>query len=206
MSPIIRRIRSCMKNTSNSDPHFFGTSAKLPTNLALGLLAFSLFPGILFAEPADNEGAQTTPSRTAATTLRTNARAEGPPYPGYLRLEAGVQRQQDLVLENSDGARISFDPGFRLDISGGSYVNNYLAVELACGLMHNSAKSLLDVPLNSGAENLDHYQVPLMANVICRVPVAGPLSLQGGVGLGAVYSVFWGGNIFNSADDWTGAG
>jgi hypothetical protein len=71
--------------------------------------------------------------------------------------------------------------------------------------MHNNAKSLLGVPLNSGAENLDHYQVPMLANVVCKIPVAGPFSVRGGIGLGAVYSVFWGGNIFNSADDFSHA-
>ncbi len=149
------------------------------------------------------------------TTLRTTAlvaalagtagkaRSQEPSSKGYMRLDAGVVVQHDLTIKDSDGAKVSYDSGFRFDIIGGGRFSESWGAEVEIGLIHNSVKSIAGVPLSSTGESLDHYQVPMMVNVVYTPPLHGPFTVHAGAGIGAVYSYFWGGNFFNSSVDVT---
>jgi len=142
---------------------------------------------------------------TAAATVALagtawNLRAEDPSSKGYLRLDAGIVHQQDLTIKDSGGAKISYDNGFRFDFAGGGYFNQFLGAEVEVGLIHNSTKSF---DVNSFTERLDHYQIPMMVNMVGKLPIPGPITIRAGAGIGGVYSYFWGGSIFDSSDDLT---
>src|ERR1051325_1972304 len=121
----------------------------------------------------------------------------------YMTLDAGVLRQQDLTIKDSDGAKISYDLGFRFDYRAGTWFNDSWGAEVEVGLMHNSVKSVAGESLSTNGESLDHYQIPVMVNVLYNLPLPGRFGVHAGAGIGGVYSLFWGGNIFNSAGDLT---
>jgi len=134
----------------------------------------------------------------AITTRVTHA--QEPSSKGYLRLDTGIIQQQDLTIKDSGGAKISYDNGFRFDFAGGGYFNQFLGAEVEVGLIHNSTKSF---DVNFFTERVDHYQIPMMVNMVGKLPIPGPVTIRAGAGIGAVYSYFWGGSIFDSSDDLT---
>ncbi len=143
---------------------------------------------------------------TAAVALfgtAWNIHAQEPAGKAYMRLDAGVALQQDLTIKDSGGAKISYDTGFRFDVIGGGRFNESWSAEVEVGLIHNSVKTIGGVPLSSTGDSLDHYQIPMMVNVVYKLPFRGRFSAQVRAGIGGVYSLFWGGNIFNSSTDLT---
>jgi hypothetical protein len=125
--------------------------------------------------------------------------AEGQPYETYLRFDGGVQRQQDLTIAGGDGARISFERGLRFDVTAGVFESEFCALELETGLLHNSGRSTFGVPVTATAQSLDVYQLPFMLNGVCKLPLGRHFNIRGGLGVGYVYSLFWGGDL-DSAD------
>src|SRR5439155_4184619 len=57
-------------------------------------------------------------------------RAQEPSPKGYMRLDAGVVRQEDLTIRDSGGARVSYDTGFRFDVIGGGHFNESWSAEV----------------------------------------------------------------------------
>jgi hypothetical protein len=135
-----------------------------------------------------------------AASLGCKVCADGAPYETYLTFDAGVHREKDMTLDNPQRTRISYDRGLRLDVRTGFYVNDYTALELDFGLLHNRAKGVTDLALTPDLENMDHYQYTMMMNAIGKLPVYGPLSLRGGVGFGIAYSAFWGREGYDAFD------
>ena len=129
-----------------------------------------------------------------------NVRAQERSGKAYLRFDAGIVHQQDLTIKDSGGAKISYDNGFRFDFAAGGYFNELLGAEVEVGLIHNSTKSF---DVNSFTERLDHYQIPMMGNLVCKLPIPGPVTIRAGAGIGGVYSYYWGGSIFDSSNDLT---
>ena len=115
----------------------------------------------------------------------------------YLGLDTGAVLQQEITIQ--DGGKLTFDPGFRLDVSGGVHLSQSWKAELELGFLYNSVRS--------GGESLksqswmgfgwtqskgqDFVQVPMMANVTYTLPLQGPIRAYGGAGIGGVYSVLW---------------
>ena len=132
-----------------------------------------------------------------------NIHAQEASSKSYMRFDAGAALQQDLTIRDSGGAKISYDTGFRFDVIGGGRFNESWSAELEVGMIHNSVKTIGGVPLSSTGESLDHYQFPMMVNVVYKLPFRGRLSAHVGAGIGGVYSWFWGGNILNSSTDLT---
>jgi opacity protein-like surface antigen len=114
-----------------------------------------------------------------------NLLAQDVPGTWYLGLDTGVALQQDITLENSRTMKLSFDPGFRLDVSGGVHLSQSWKAEVALGFIYNPGGEYVtflgDVP--------DYFQVPIMANAIYTVPLKGRFSVHVGAGVGGVCSV-----------------
>ncbi len=101
----------------------------------------------------------------------------------YLGLDAGLALQQDITLDNGK-ARLSFDPGLRLDLSGGVHLSQSWRAEIELGLTYNPSRSVSGESPRSGAP--DYFQVPIMANVLYSLPLRGPISVYVGAGVGGV--------------------
>jgi opacity protein-like surface antigen len=123
----------------------------------------------------------------ALICLTSNLVAQDSPGRWYLGLDTGVALQQDLTLEGAGETKLSFDPGFRLDLSGGYQFSRSWKAEVELGFIYNS----LDESGNFGSEDSSYCQVPMMVNGIYTLPLKGPFSAYAGAGLGGVYSVLW---------------
>jgi len=121
----------------------------------------------------------------------------------YISFDAGAAFQQDIIINEKKKKKISFDTGFRFDVAAGVPFSDSWSAEVETGVIYNSVRSIGGERLDSETGSLDLYQVPAMLNVIYKLPVHGPLTAHVGVGVGAVYSVFWAGNVFNSTEDLT---
>jgi opacity protein-like surface antigen len=113
----------------------------------------------------------------------------------YANLDAGVMFQQSTTLYQSTSTpkEATFNPGFRGDIALGYNINKSLAVELDSGVLWNSIDkvggvSLSSIPYPFNA-SFDTYTVPLLANIIYKVPLKGSLSPYVGVGVGGAATI-----------------
>lgn len=126
----------------------------------------------------------------------------------YLLADVGVAIPQDANIKNIastttssglSGAKISLNTGMRFDVGLGYNLTDWLAVEVASGLIWNSVDrvegTILDttggllganLPLSGGSG--DVYNVPIMFNGQVRLPVGKDLKLLLGGGIGAVWS------------------
>ena len=129
----------------------------------------------------------------ALMCVASNLLAQDEPGRWYLGLDAGLALQQDITLENTGGGRLSFDPGFRLDLSGGVHLSQSWKAEVEVGFIYNSVD----------ARNLEYFQVPIMVNGIYTLPLHGRISAYAGAGLGGVSGVLLNDNLFGSEDSFT---
>jgi opacity protein-like surface antigen len=98
--------------------------------------------------------------------------------------------QESTIHDGSDTpAKVSFDPGFRLDLEVGGSSTNGLGVDIDFGLIYNQMKLN---PLSTEGGMLDFYQIPMMLEVTYTLPRIGPLRAYLGGGIGAVYGIFTG--------------
>jgi opacity protein-like surface antigen len=93
---------------------------------------------------------------------------QGSPYYGWY--DAGVAYIQDAELtsffdEAVAGAKVAFDPGFRVGLGVGYRFTKVLSGELEAGFQYNTLKSI------EGAARSEArmYQVPLMANLVLQL-------------------------------------
>ena len=118
-----------------------------------------------------------------------DSRNQSPFYasgPFYVNVDAGGNILQNMSVKNA-ASGFSFDPGTRADVSIGYQIADPLAIELETGILWNSLSS------DSGPgfpfdDRTSLYQVPLLANLIYRVPISGGLSAYFGGGAGGVAS------------------
>jgi hypothetical protein len=135
-----------------------------------------------------------------ATLLTTITTTHAQPY---LMADGGAIFQQDSILHlNLNGVqlpnnRISYNPGYRFDLSAGGDINPWVAVEINGGYMWDSIDKVGTQSLSSEGEKADFYSFPLLGNLIFKIPNPTPLVPYFGVGGGAVVSIFH----FRSATD-----
>jgi opacity protein-like surface antigen len=109
----------------------------------------------------------------------------------YLNADVGgVFQQEASLIQNGSSASATFNPGIRADIGLGYDLNDSWAVELETGFMWNSMDKINGVPLSSYSQSVDIYSVPLLANVIYKVPTETSWTPYFGVGVGGVVGIF----------------
>jgi opacity protein-like surface antigen len=103
----------------------------------------------------------------------------------YFVANGGVSWVGQLGFKDDSGTgMLKFDPGVRLDVAGGYQFTRWLGADLEIGLIFNAARA---TSLDGAAENsLYMMQVPIMANVICSIPLRSRLHPFLGAGAGAV--------------------
>jgi opacity protein-like surface antigen len=109
----------------------------------------------------------------------------------YLNADAGGAFQQEVTLiQNGSSASVTFNPGIRADIDLGYNLNDSWAVELESGFMWNSMDKYNGVSLSSYSQSIDIYSVPVLANIIYKVPTKTSWAPYFGVGAGGVVGMF----------------
>ena len=144
----------------------------------------------LVGVPADLQGGEGAVSGLHIET----AALMGPEHSAnklYFGADAGLALQQDVTVKDTGGAKISFDPGLRLDVAVGYHFTEALAAEFQTGVIYNSIDKYGGVSLSSVGVSSDLYQIPLMANVIYKLPVGRTVTAYLGAGVGGVYSDFY---------------
>lgn len=121
--------------------------------------------------------------------MASNILAQDVPGRWFLGLDAGLALQGDITVQDTGGGKLSFDPGLRVDLSGGVQLARSWKAEVELGFIYNGGNSVGDEPLVS--HNPDYCQVPLMGNVSYTLPLRGPVSAYVGAGIGGVWGVLW---------------
>jgi len=114
----------------------------------------------------------------------------------YLNTDVGVVFQQDAtqILKSPGGGTIrhdiKFHPGIRGDIGLGYNINNHWSAKVETGVIWTSYDMVGNNKLSSNGNSVDLYQIPLLANVIYRLPLGERWTSYAGIGLGGVLSVY----------------
>jgi len=105
----------------------------------------------------------------------------------YFVEDAGAIFQQDTTLRQTTtpAYTATFHPGVRGDMMMGANLNDTLALELELGFMWNSMDKVGGVSLSSIDQSLDMYSVPVLANLVCRIPTKSAWTPYLGIGAGA---------------------
>ena len=121
------------------------------------------------------------------------APARGADGKSYFGADVGLTLTSSTKVEASGGgistdAPIKFKTGYRLGLTGGYMINDNFAIEVETGFSSTSAKSIAGESLDSG-EEISIYQIPVLANVIWRIPTGMKLKPYVGVGAGMATSI-----------------
>jgi opacity protein-like surface antigen len=87
----------------------------------------------------------------------------------YFRAGAGPELMQNssLTLDFSrPDVTVKFDPGFRLDVTGGYRFGPYFSLEGTTGMTYNSIDSIAGSPATSASL----IQIPFLANAVFQLP------------------------------------
>ena len=130
----------------------------------------------------------------------------------YFNLNVGGVIQQDLKVKEAlglpvSGGKITFDPGFRFDVSGGYSFYDTVRVGLETGWLYNSINELksggLTLSPNAAfGSDVSYWQVPILGNVIFTPPTRSIFRPYIGAGVGGVASIIEGSAI-NTESDFT---
>jgi opacity protein-like surface antigen len=115
----------------------------------------------------------------------------GPPpnQPGdiYFNAELGGVLQQDLIVRSA-GQRAPVDAGIGGNLNLGFDITDALAIELQTGAASSSINTSGSTVPSFVGNDVNLYQVPILANVVFRAPLPGGLTPYVGAGFGGVVS------------------
>lgn len=119
--------------------------------------------------------------------------AEGPGAGTYVRFGAGIAIVEDIegFFDSTFGSRLDYelnlDPGVRIDVAPGYNFNDFLGVELNTGFVWNSVDAIELADGRRGSVEGDLLQIPIMGNVVARIPTPMQLTPFVGAGGGGAY-------------------
>ena len=88
----------------------------------------------------------------------------------YIGADVGGSIMQDMNVRNAN-AKMAFDPGTRTDFIFGFQVAPPVSLELETGVIWNSLRTGNGLFISTIADRGDMYQVPVLANVVYRIPL-----------------------------------
>lgn len=117
----------------------------------------------------------------------------------YVQFDGGLAYQQDATLEetissgippaNFTSGTVTFNPGIRGNIALGYNINQSWAAEFETGVLWNSIDSFDSTTLSTVGASFDTYTIPLLVNIVYRIPIKGPWTSYLGVGAGGAASI-----------------
>ena len=123
----------------------------------------------------------------------------------YFSASLGSTFIEDTTLKSSDlflqSGRVKFTPGGRVDFGFGYHITEWLAAELETGIAINFTDSIGGN--GGGGDGLGFYQIPVLANVVYRIPTRSPFKPFIGAGVGGVETQLEDNDLFDgrSAND-----
>ncbi len=127
----------------------------------------------------------------------------------YFNSSLGGSWIGSTTLTSSDGSfinplnsgQVKFSPGVQTDIGFGYHINEWLAAELEIGVAFNPIDSIGGNGGSGG--NLTLFQIPILANVVFRLPTRSRFKPFIGLGVGGVQTELLDNDLFygRSADD-----
>jgi OOP family OmpA-OmpF porin len=147
--------------------------------MKISLARFAIIGVASMAAAALNVGAQplTAPS----------AYEPRPPGPFYVIGDIGGDLLRNVNVKSA-GMKASFDPGVRGDFGFGYQFVPFLAAEFGTGALWNRMHNAAGFFPGTAVEHADLYQVPFLANLVCKIPFGQGFSGFIGVGGGGVVS------------------
>ena len=120
------------------------------------------------------------------------APARGADGKSYFGVDVGLTLNSSTQLEQFNNTpvdeTIKFKTGSRFGLTGGYMINDNFAVEVETGFSATSVSSIGGDSPDSG-EEVSIYQIPLLANVIWRIPTGMKLKPYVGLGAGMATSI-----------------
>ena len=120
------------------------------------------------------------------------APARGADGKSYFGVDVGLTLNSSTQLEQFDTTpvdeTVKFKTGYRFGLTGGGMINDNFAVEVETGFSGTSVKSIAGESLDAG-EEVSIYQIPVLANVIWRIPTGMKLKPYVGLGAGMATSI-----------------
>jgi OmpA-OmpF porin, OOP family len=123
-------------------------------------------------------------SVAGSTLLIAAANADAQTNKWYLDAAGGVAIQQDVNIKNS-GGKVDFNPGFRSGLAVGYNFCDSFSAEFETGVIGNSI---------IGA-SADIYEIPMLANVIYKIPTHSAWTPYFGVGAGGAATMLRSSNV-----------
>lgn len=125
---------------------------------------------------------------------------------GYFNFDMGGVLQQDLIIRSA-GQSLPIDPGFGGNFSFGYNFTDALAAEFQTGFNESGIDTSSSQAAVFSGFSADMYQIPVMGNVIFRVPIPGGLTPYVGAGYGGVSTTLetWHRGYYRSDSDFTPA-
>jgi OOP family OmpA-OmpF porin len=129
-----------------------------------------------------------------STLLIAAANADAQSDKWYLDANAGAAIQQDVDIKNG-GGKVVFDTGFRSGLSFGYNFNDSFSAGIETGVIGNSINSINGTSLSSVGSSANIYEIPMLANVIYKIPTKSGFTPYFGVGLGGAATVLNSSNV-----------
>jgi opacity protein-like surface antigen len=117
----------------------------------------------------------------------------------YSRVDFGGVFQQSTTLDKTTSSGVgpsifssgttTFNFGFRGDVALGYNINKSLAAEFDTGLLWNSADKIGVTTLGSANQSFVTYTIPILVNIIYKIPMKGPWSSYVGLGVGGAATI-----------------
>jgi len=135
------------------------------------------------------------------STLASQAGGAGQPY---VSIGGGVSLINDVDIKGIDfgfddvDAKIEMNPGVRVDVAVGYMIARDWAIEVQSGLTWNEVdKITAEYMGDEMSENVDAdlFQIPIMANLIYRMPLDSPFKPWIGAGAGGIFSMINGDDV-----------
>ena len=119
------------------------------------------------------------------------APARGADGKSYFGADVGLTLTSSTKVEASGGGQsvdgtVKFKTGYRLGLTGGYMINDNFAIEVETGFSGTSVSSIDGV---SNVADISIYHIPVLVNVIWRIPTGMKLKPYVGVGAGMAASI-----------------
>lgn len=112
----------------------------------------------------------------------------------YLDADGGAAIQQDVNVKNGGGKTV-FDTGFRTGLALGYNFCDSLAAQLETGVIGNSINSISGTSLSAVGASAETYEIPMLADVIYKIPTRSGFTPYFGVGAGGAATMLRSSNV-----------
>jgi opacity protein-like surface antigen len=152
-------------------------------------LTLAVMPSVVPAADSQLEWRLTQPIADFSPGLGASG-SSGDQETFFLGAGAGVALMQDVTLKDTGGAKMSFNPGARFDLSLGYRLTKALNADFQTGFLYNSVDRIAGISLGDVGASAEFYQIPLLVGLNYTLPIHGPIKGLLGADVGGVIGRF----------------